>query len=146
MHSFGLILPAAIALVGAAPPNEFAVEASEAGSPGATRYFQVAAGDLNGDGRADAAVLKVQCDGGQVSQAWLAPRDRATGQATGKRQHKPMTMVTAWDKATPLRDMKATYDVKKVEGTGAKTAAGDGWTAVDLTPAAYSLCALKVSN
>jgi type VI secretion system secreted protein Hcp len=31
-----------------------------------------------------------------------SPRDSASGQATGKRQHKPLTITKEIDKATPL--------------------------------------------
>jgi hypothetical protein len=145
MDALGVVPFFAIALIGAAQQGELVVEASEAGVAGPTRHFQVAAGDLDGDGRPDRAILKVDCDQGAVTQAYLAPRDRASGQATGKRQHKPITVIKEWDKSTPLLAMKAGYDVKKVEGTGARTAAGDGWTPVTLTGAS-SLCALKVSR
>jgi type VI secretion system secreted protein Hcp len=32
----------------------------------------------------------------------VSPRDAASGQATGKRQHKPITFVKEWDASTPL--------------------------------------------
>ena len=32
----------------------------------------------------------------------VSPRDIATGQATGKRQHKPLTIVKEWNASTPL--------------------------------------------
>ena len=48
-----------------------------------------------------------------------SPRDAASGQATGKRMHKPFTIVKEWGAATPqLMAMKTGYDIKKVEGTG----------------------------
>ncbi len=37
-----------------------------------------------------------------MSHEIVSPRDAASGQATGKRQHKPFTIVKEWDKATPL--------------------------------------------
>lgn len=52
----------------------------------ATDGVKVAAGDLDGDGRADI----------------VAPRDAASGQATGKRQHKPIRMRGYYDSAAPL--------------------------------------------
>ena len=45
---------------------------------------RVAAGDVNGDGKADAAI--------SGSSDVKAPRDAATGQASGKRQHQPVTL------------------------------------------------------
>jgi type VI secretion system secreted protein Hcp len=32
----------------------------------------------------------------------LSPRDAASGQATGKRQHKPITITKEWDKSSPM--------------------------------------------
>lgn len=46
---------------------------------------KVATGDVNGDGRADVALKN---GGSDVTKS----RDLATGQATGKRQHQPMTV------------------------------------------------------
>lgn len=45
---------------------------------------RVAAGDVNGDGKADTATPS--------SSDVKAPRDAATGQASGKRQHQPVTL------------------------------------------------------
>ena len=36
-----------------------------------------------------------------VSHEVVSPRDPATGQATGKRQHKPFTMTMQWGATTP---------------------------------------------
>ena len=64
-------------------------------TPGQSR---VAAGDVNGDGKADVTAPKTQ---GQAtlqntaatstSSDVKSPRDIATGQASGKRQHDPIT-------------------------------------------------------
>ena len=35
------------------------------------------------------------------SHGIVSPRDSASGQATGKRQHKPFTIVKEWDAASP---------------------------------------------
>jgi type VI secretion system secreted protein Hcp len=32
----------------------------------------------------------------------IAPRDAASGQATGRRQHKPITIIKEWDATSPL--------------------------------------------
>jgi len=73
------------------------VGGTAAGSPA---YLRVAAGDLDGDGRADEAFLKLDCAGGVLKSAAIrtvnAPRDASSGMATGKRQHKPVTFVKEW--------------------------------------------------
>ena len=105
-----------------------------AGSP---LYLRVRAADLDGDGVADEAVVKLTCDGaGSVSSAAYevtSPRDIATGQASGKRMHKPFVITKEWGAASPqLSAMKPTYDVKTMKGT--RVAAGaDGWTSMTLS-------------
>src|SRR5437764_1274192 len=67
-----------IVSVGVQPPNH---------SPA---YLEVHAGDLDGDGLPDDAYLRLTCDAGKLQQAAYevkSPRDIATGQASGKRQH-----------------------------------------------------------
>ncbi len=58
------------------PPGEVKFEVSN----GAGKTI-VISGDLDGDGSSDCVV---------------SPRDPASGQATGKRQHKPVTFVKEW--------------------------------------------------
>lgn len=96
--------------------------------------------DLDGDGRADDAVVRVTCADGSMREAAytiLGPRDAGSGIPTGKRQHAPVTFVKEWGAASPqLMAVKPTYDVKKVEGTGARmTTDGGGWTALSLSNA-----------
>jgi hypothetical protein len=94
-------------------------------------------GDLDGDGQPDTAVIRINCEAGAVHNAEyqvISPRDSASGQATGKRMHKPFTIVKEWGAATPaLMAMKTGYDVKKVEGTGARTMAVDDWSPITLS-------------
>lgn len=101
-------------------------------------------GDLDGDGRPDTAVIRLNCAAGVIHAAQyqvISPRDSASGQASGKRMHKPFTIVKEWGAATPqLAAMKATYDVKKVEGTGARTMAVDDWSPITLSES-EALCA-----
>ena len=101
-------------------------------------YLQ-ATGDLDGDGVGDEAIVRLMCTGGELSSADYqvkGPRDSASGMASGKRTHKPVTFVKEWGPATPqLMAMKPTYDVKKVEGSGAKTMAEDSWHHVTLANA-----------
>ena len=60
-----------------------------AGEASGPLYLRVQAGDLDGDGKADDAVVKLVCAAGKVTDASyvVAPRDMATGMATGKRQY-----------------------------------------------------------
>ena len=95
-------------------------------------YLQVQAGDLDGDGKPDDAVLKLVCAAGKVTNASyvLAPRDSASGMATGKRQYAPVKFVKEWGAASPqLSAIKPTYDVKKMKGNERMA---DGWTSVSL--------------
>ena len=90
--------------------------ASDANGP---LYLQVHAGDLDGDGLPDDAVMKLVCAAGKLSNASyiVSPRDSATGQASGKRQHKPVTFVKEWGAATPqLSAVKPTYNIKELKG------------------------------
>ncbi len=98
-------------------------------------YFDVVAGDLDGDGVADKAVIKLVCTGGDLKQAFYtikSPRDSASGQASGKRQHGAVTFIKEWGPSTPqLMAFNPTYDVKMLKG--ARTApGGDGWSAISL--------------
>jgi hypothetical protein len=111
-------------------------EVARADSTAGPLYLKVHAGDLDGDGAADDAVLRISCTNGAVSESayWLTgPRDAASGQATGKRMHKPVTFIKEWGAASPqLMKMKPTYDVKTMNG--ARMSAGDdGWTPIQLS-------------
>ena len=122
---------------------------------GSPLYLRVQAADLDGDGLADEAMIKLTCDGtGSVSSAAyevISPRDLATGQASGKRMHKPMVITKEWGAASPqLSALKPTYNVKEMKGT--RVAAGaDGWTLMTLSStdgmcAATSESAAKVTK
>lgn len=56
----------------------------------------VAAGEVDGDSRADSATSLI------ALHEVASPRDSASGLPTGKRQHKPMTVAKEWDASTPL--------------------------------------------
>ena len=106
-------------------------------------YLQVHAGDLDGDGAPDDAVLRLACAGGQLRAAHYnvqSPRDSASGMASGKRTHHPVTFVKEWGAATPqLATRLVGYNVK--ENKGARMAADSGgWTAITLS-GADGLCA-----
>ena len=115
--------------------------------PGGPMYLQAhSSADLDGDGLADDVVIRMECASGVMHTAQYrvtGPRDAASGQASGKRMHKPFTIVKEWGAATPqLMAMKTGYDVKKVEGTGAraKTMAEDSWNPITLANS-EDLCA-----
>ena len=132
MRSFAILAAGALC-AGFASPLGFTVDAVGDSVPGAPLYLAVHAGDLDGDGAADEAIVKLVCVDGAVKEAFLQPRDAASGMATGKRQHAPVTFVKEWGPASPkLRAASPTYDIKKVEGTGAKTMAHDDWTRVEV--------------
>lgn len=103
-------------------------------------------GDLDGDGRPDTVIIRMDCAAGVMHTAQyqvVSPRDAASGQTSGKRMHKPFKIVKEWGAATPqLRAMKTGYDVKKVEGTGAraKTMMEDSWHSITLANS-EELCA-----
>ena len=103
-----------------------------AGEANGPLYLKVQAGDLDGDGTADDAVLKLVCAAGKVTEASyvISPRDSASGMPTGKRQHAPVRIVKEWGAATPeLQKMKPQYDVKTLKGN---ERAADGWASVTL--------------
>ncbi|MEO5612944.1 MAG: type VI secretion system tube protein Hcp [Sphingomicrobium sp.] len=119
--------------------------------PGGPMYLKAhSSGDLDGDGVADDVVIRMECAAGVMHAAQYqvtGPRDAASGQATGKRMHKPFTIVKEWGAASPqLMAMKATYDIKKVEGTGARAKATgeDDWNPISLANS-EELCAAAVA-
>ncbi|HMI39790.1 MAG TPA: hypothetical protein VK485_01000 [Sphingomicrobium sp.] len=144
-----LLIPAG-ALAGDASSGAINNRATATYSDGtsADRLYSVNVGDLDGDGRSDEAWLRVRCADGVVAAAYevKSPRDSASGQASGKRMHKPFTITKEWGaksggavgktvswdikelKGAKVAGSSATYDVKKVEGTGARTATGGGIT------------------
>lgn len=114
-----------------------------AGDGSGPTYLQVHAGDLDGDGLPDDAVVRLTCAAGQLQAAHYnvkSPRDSASGMASGKRTHHPVTFVKEWGAASPqLKAMKPTYDVKMAKGAR-MTSDGGGWTAIRLGNA-DGLCA-----
>ena len=134
MRILVLIMIAAIASPAAA--TDFSVV--HMASDGNVRYLHVATGDVDGDGVADMGVLRLTCSGGAVSSAAVhAPRDVATGQSSGKRMHRPFTIVKEWGPAPAMSaSVKPTYDVKTMKGArmaGGKTMAVDDWHQVSVT-------------
>jgi len=66
---------------------------------------RVAAGDVNGDGKADVAAPKasVQNTAASSSSDVKSPRDMATGQSSGKRQHEPVVTPAKETEAKPAQ-------------------------------------------
>lgn len=140
-----IVLMAMLAVQAGAATNQLSIQEQATDAAGNLRYFGVAAGDLDGDGKADRAILQVRCSDGAVAEASIAPRDRGSGMATGKRQHGSVKIVKEWGAASPqLMTAKVGYDLKKVEGSGARTAP-DGWTPVTLIGGGQ-LCSLATIN
>jgi len=113
-------------------------------------YLQVHAGDLDGDGRADDAIVKLQCADGQVQQAMLM-RESGIGSPTERRQYAPVKFVKEWSAASPqLTAMKPTYDVKNLKGNEKRTSSG--WASLSLAqtdglcPAAAAAIVKSKSN
>jgi len=115
--------------------------------PGGPTYLKAhSSADLDGDGLADDVVIRMDCAAGTMHTADFrvtGPRDPVSGQASGRRMHKPFTIVKEWGAAPPqLMAMKTGYDIKKVEGTGAraKPMMEDDWNPISLTNS-EELCA-----
>jgi len=153
------MLLAALAIQGTPSFTSLSIEGQATDAPDDMRYYRVAAGDLDGDGRPDKAILQVRCADGLAVDALIAPRDSASGLPTGKRQHKPIMVVKEWGAASPaLIQSRVGYDVKKVEGTGARAGydvkkvegtgargSPEGWTPVTLSNSA-PLCSLATAK
>ena len=99
-------------------------------------------------GAIESGVVKFRCDGGAMTGAWLySPRDVATGMSTGKRMHKPFTIVKEWDAVSPGVS-KGSWDL--ATGKGARSAGGgmmamDDWTAITVS-GLDAACSSKLSN
>jgi hypothetical protein len=122
---------------------------SEASGP---LYLRVQADDLDGDGLADDAVLKLVCAAGRLTNASyiVSPRDAASGMATGRRQYAPVKIVKEWGAASPqLARMRPQYDIKTLKGNERMA---DGWTPIALSnadglcPAAQAAAAAIVKS
>jgi hypothetical protein len=143
----GSVLLAAATAAAAASSDYYLKIDGVARTGGGPFYLRAhSSGDLDGDGLPDELVIRLECTAGVMHRAEYqvtSPRDASTGQASGKRMHKPFTIVKEWGAASPqLLAMKTGYDVKKVEGTGArgKTSMDDSWSPISLSNA-EELCA-----
>ncbi len=128
----------------AAAPMKINIQGVLRESPTGPLYLKViSTGDLDGDGVPDEAIIRLACAGGVLGAAHYtvkSPRDSASGMASGKRTHHPVTFVKEWGPSTPqLKAMTPTYDIKTAKGAR-MTADGGGWTAIRLSNA-DGLCA-----
>jgi hypothetical protein len=101
-------------------------------------YLLANIGDLDGDGVTEEATVRLSCAGGELRAAHYnvkSPRDSASGMASGKRTHHPVTFVKEWGASTPqFRSMKITWNPKS--NTELRMAAGpDGWAPMTLSSA-----------
>jgi len=79
------------------------------------RLYKVALdADSDGDGHGDEAWLRVACSGGAMTAAYVhtvkSPRDAATGQASGKRMHKPFNITKEFDRSSAGGGAKVHWD------------------------------------
>ena len=134
----------------------------------ADRLYEVKSdADSDGDGLNDSSWLRVACDGTTISAVYhsvKSPRDSASGQASGKRMHKPLTIIKEWGPSTPMfraagggktvgwdlatnkgnrsAGPRQTVDHSRASDDSAgKTMAHDSWTAVNLRQGSPDLCA-----
>jgi hypothetical protein len=102
----------------------------EVGGTSGPYYLRVRTGDVDGDGKADDAIVKLLCADGKVQQA-LVRRESGIGSPIERRQHAPVKFIKEWGPASPqLTAIKPTYDVKTLKGNERRT--GDGWMPVTL--------------
>lgn len=114
-------------------------------------YLRVHGGDLDGDGKADDAVLKIVCGDEKVTEASyvISPRDSASGMATGRRKYAPVRIVKWTPVSDELQKIRPQYDIKTLKGN---ERLADGWTKVTLTkteglcPAAQASIVKSKSN
>src|SRR5438552_2439747 len=107
------------------------------GSTKGPLLLQVHAGDLDGDGVPDDAVMKLVCADGRLTQALYktSPRDAASGMATGRGPRQTMSLDGTFGAApAELSKIKPTYNVKAMK-TARMTSDGGGWTAISLSQA-----------
>lgn len=102
------------------------------GEVGGPLYLRVQAGDLDGDGTADDAVVELTCTAGKVTDASyvITAREAGSGMATGRRQYAPVKITKEWNAASPqLQKIRPQYDVKTLKGNERMA---DGWTRIAL--------------
>ncbi|SRR5258708_22019370 len=107
------------------------------GSTSGPLYLQVHAGDLDGDGLPDDAVMKLVCADGRLTQALYktSPREAASGMATGRGPRQTVSLDGSFGAApAELSKIKPSYDVKTIKAAR-MTSDGGGWTVISLSHA-----------
>ena len=135
-------IAALVALVGSTAPAAASADyylqikgvAREA--PAGPIYLLADIGDLDGDGVAEEAVVRLTCAVGALQAVHYnvkSPRDSASGMASGKRTHKPIKIIKEWGPSTPqFRSMKITWNPKT--NTELRMAAdAEGWVPMTLS-------------
>jgi type VI secretion system secreted protein Hcp len=129
---------AAPAATPAAPTTEVAAQSLDSnvslglGERDFTMAFTRACADPKGD-CPDTSTEKFRCQ--NFTYEVKAPRDAASGQASGKRQHAPIRIVKEWDAATPLlmRALVANETFKTVTLEFSRNVRGSGKLSVATT-------------
>jgi len=117
--AFGLAAPAA------------ATDFTVVGQASAVSFTYVKIEWTRSAGVTETGVIRLACVGGSPSSAAIyAPRDMATGMASGKRMHKSFTIVKEWGAASPSLS-KGSWDL--ATNKGGKTMAMDDWQAINVT-------------
>jgi hypothetical protein len=90
----------AVAKGGKTANDDWTTSAKSADPKTSNAQPRVATGDVNGDGVAD-ATAKNSGHASETLKSATAPRDLATGHASGKRQHEPVVVTKQTDAASP---------------------------------------------
>ena len=117
--AFILALFASASSVATASSADYYLQIKGVAVAGGYTYLDVrSTGDLDGDGLPDDAVVRLQCAGSTLEAAdySVKPRDAASGQASGKRMHKPITFVKEWSATTPQLARPARIQRKREQG------------------------------
>ena len=128
-----------------ASPKLARFTATAAFADGGTRVFHVSTDrDSDNDGVSDLYELRVTCRDGAVASATIAPRDAASGLATGKRQHAPVTRanpqpVDDWQTRAVGGQIAASWNLATAKG--ARSMAPSTPQPVTLVEVAPAVCA-----
>lgn len=157
MRNAGLFIASAALVIGSpvlsASADYFLVIKGISQASGGPIYLKVtSSGDLDGDGVPDEGIVRLTCTGSKLraasfQQTVLAPRDTASGLATGKRADPATGPWKEWNPASPqLYQLRVTDNVglpkitPKIAKESHGRAAADGWQPLSLADSA-TICA-----